>query len=74
MNVVGSSIAETVDAGVYTRTGAEIGVASTKAFTSQLAVFYLLALKIARERGMTPQDGRAFLAKLERIPEIMQKN
>ena len=73
VNVVGSSIAEAVDAGIYTRAGTEIGVASTKALTSQLAVFYLLALKLARERGMTPQDGRAFLAELERITEIMQK-
>ncbi len=72
VNVVGSSIAEMVDAGVYTRAGAEIGVASTKAFTSQLAVFYLLALKLARERGMTPGEGRAFLAELESIPELMQ--
>jgi glucosamine--fructose-6-phosphate aminotransferase (isomerizing) len=73
VNVVGSTIAGAVDAGVYTRAGVEIGVASTKAFTSQLAVFYLLALKLARERGMTPQEGRAFLAELESIPEIMQK-
>lgn len=72
VNVVGSSIAEAVDAGVYTRAGTEIGVASTKAFTAQLAIFYLLALKLARERGMTPQEGRSFLAELERIPEIMQ--
>lgn len=73
INVVGSSIAEAVDAGVYTRAGTEIGVASTKAFSSQLAVFYLLALKLARERGMTTQEGRAFLSELERIPEIMQE-
>ncbi len=72
VNVVGSSIAETVDAGVYTRAGTEIGVASTKAFTSQLAVFYLLALKLARERGMTAPEGKAFLYELESIPELMQ--
>jgi len=73
VNTVGSSIAEAVDAGVYTRAGFEIGVASTKAFTSQLAVLYLLALKLARTRGMTLQAGRAFLAELERIPEMMQR-
>ncbi len=73
VNVVGSSIAEIVDAGVYTRAGAEIGVASTKAFTSQLAVFYLLALKLARERGMTPEEGQVFLTELEQIPELMKQ-
>ncbi len=72
VNVIGSSIAETVDAGVYTRAGVEIGVASTKAFTSQLAVFYLLALKLARERGMTAPEGKTFLSELESIPELMQ--
>jgi glucosamine--fructose-6-phosphate aminotransferase (isomerizing) len=73
VNVVGSSIAEAVDAGVYTRAGTEIGVASTKSFTAQLAVFYLLALKLARERGMTAGEGRAYLSILEKIPELMQK-
>jgi glucosamine--fructose-6-phosphate aminotransferase (isomerizing) len=73
VKVVGSSIAEAVDAGVYTRAGTEIGVASTKSFTAQLAVFYLLALKLARERGMTAGEGRAYLSILEKIPELMQK-
>lgn len=73
INVVGSSIADQVDAGVYTRAGAEVGVASTKAFTAQLAIFYLIALKLARKRGMTPEEGRAFLTELERIPDLMKK-
>lgn len=73
VNVVGSAIAETVDAGVYARAGVEIGVASTKAFTAQLAVFYLLAIKFARERGMTAQEGRALIAEVEQIPDLMTK-
>jgi len=73
INVVGSAIAETVDAGVYARAGFEIGVASTKAFTAQLAVFYLLAIKLARERGMTPQKGKGLLTELEEIPNLMTK-
>lgn len=73
INVVGSAIALTVNAGVYTRAGVEIGVASTKAFIAQLAVFYLLAIKFARERGMTPQEGRAILQEIEGIPELMNR-
>lgn len=71
VNVVGSAIAEEVEAGVYARAGFEIGVASTKAFTAQLAVFYLLAIKLARERRMTSQEGQAVLAELEEIPDLM---
>lgn len=72
VNVVGSAIAEAADGGVYTRAGAEIGVASTKAFTAQLAVVYLLALKLARERGMQAERGRAYLHELNRIPDILK--
>lgn len=68
INVVGSAIAEEADAGVYTRAGVEIGVASTKAFTSQAIVFYLLALKLARERSMQIQEGREFIENLDEIP------
>lgn len=73
VNVVGSAIAETVDAGVYARAGFEIGVASTKAFTAQLAVFYLLAVKLARERGMTAQEGISIIAEFKQIPDLMAK-
>lgn len=73
VNVVGSAIVEEVDAGVYARAGAEIGVASTKAFTAQLAIFYLLAIKLARERGMTAGEGRALITELEQIPDLMNK-
>jgi glucosamine--fructose-6-phosphate aminotransferase (isomerizing) len=51
VNVVGSSIARISDAGAYTHAGPEIGVASTKAFTAQLAVLTMIALKIAQEKG-----------------------
>lgn len=50
-NVVGSSIARLTDAGVYTHVGVEIGVASTKAFTGQLAIIYMMALLIAKEKS-----------------------
>lgn len=50
-NVVGSSIARETDGGVYTHAGVEIGVASTKAFTAQVTVLTLLALKLAKEKG-----------------------
>lgn len=73
VNVVGSAIAETTDAGIYNRAGIEIGVASTKAFTSQLAAVYLLALKLARARGMSSQKGKEYIREIERLPELMKK-
>lgn len=57
VNVVGSTIARETQAGVYIHAGPEIGVASTKAFTSQLVVLSLLTLLIARERHMSKEDG-----------------
>ena len=53
-NVVGSSIARATHAGVYTHAGPEIGVASTKAFTAQVAVLTLLALELAQQKGTIP--------------------
>ncbi|GMQ95211.1 MAG: glutamine--fructose-6-phosphate transaminase (isomerizing) [Patescibacteria group bacterium] len=73
VNVVGSAIANETKAGVYTRAGAEIGVASTKAFTSQAAIFYLLALSLARGRSMQVGDGKKFIEHLEEIPDKMKK-
>lgn len=55
-NVVGSSIARETDAGVYTHAGPEIGVASTKAFSSQVVVLTMMALLLARKRGAMPQE------------------
>jgi len=57
-NVVGSTIARESDAGVYIHAGPEIGVASTKAFTSQLTVIALITLLLARQRNMSAAEGR----------------
>lgn len=69
-NVVGSSIARETDAGVYTHAGVEIGVASTKAFTAQVTVITLLALKLAKEKGMlSPALYLDLIKELAEIPE-----
>jgi glutamine---fructose-6-phosphate transaminase (isomerizing) len=70
VNVVGSSIARISDAGAYTHAGPEIGVASTKAFTAQLAVLTMIALKIGHMKG-TLDEGRYYqlLHELEEIPD-----
>lgn len=68
-NVVGSSIARENDTGAYTHAGPEIGVASTKAFTTQITVLTLMALRLARAKGtMTSEDYRLHLRQLELIP------
>lgn len=73
-NVVGSSISRTSHAGVYTHAGPEIGVASTKAFTAQLVVLCLMALKIGYEKG-TIEHKRylQLLHELEAIPEKVEE-
>jgi glucosamine--fructose-6-phosphate aminotransferase (isomerizing) len=68
-NVVGSTIARECGRGIYTHAGPEIGVASTKAFTSQLVVLSLLAIHLGRMRGMSLRAGLLFLDALERLPE-----
>ena len=69
-NVVGSSIARLSNGGVYTHAGPEIGVASTKAFTAQLAVLSLIGLKIAQEKGtITAQRFQHLLDELESVSE-----
>lgn len=69
-NVVGSSIARLSHAGAYTHAGPEIGVASTKAFTAQLAVLCLVGLKIAAEKGsITPQRFQHLLDELDQTPD-----
>ena len=68
-NVVGSSIARETAAGVYTHAGPEIGVASTKAFTSQLVVLALITLLVARRKSMSQVDGRAIAEELMAIPD-----
>jgi len=70
VNVVGSSIARTSHAGAYTHAGPEIGVASTKAFTAQLAVLTMIALKIAIEKkSIDPKRYQHLLNELQEIPE-----
>ncbi len=72
-NVVGSSIPRVSDATIYTRAGIEIGVASTKAFTTQIAVLYLLGVHLAQLRGTWPKEHlEERLEFLQRIPEQME--
>ncbi len=73
-NVVGSSIARETDAGAYTHAGPEIGVASTKAFTTQITVLSLIALRLSRAKGtMSSSDYRLHLQELELIPQKVEK-
>jgi len=72
-NVVGSSIARAVDGGVYLHAGPEIGVASTKAFTAQLAVLTLLAVYLGRMRHLSYHAGARILDELQAMPEILAK-
>ncbi len=69
VNVVGSSIARESDAGVYVHAGPEIGVASTKAFTSQLTVLALITLMVARARGMSEADGKILAQEIDALPD-----
>ncbi len=71
VNVVGSSIARVSNAGAYTHAGPEIGVASTKAFTAQLAVLTMIALKIAHEKGTI--DNKRFMHLLNQLHEVPDK-
>ena len=73
-NVVGSSIARETHAGAYTHAGPEIGVASTKAFTTQITVLSLIALKLAKEKGtLSKSQFHAYLQKMQLIPNKVQK-
>lgn len=73
-NVVGSSIARETNAGAYTHAGPEIGVASTKAFTTQITVLMLIALKLAKEKGVFSESKfREFLTELENIPAKVER-
>ncbi|HEY9053606.1 MAG TPA: glutamine--fructose-6-phosphate transaminase (isomerizing) [Rectinemataceae bacterium] len=72
-NVVGSTIARESDGGIYVHSGPEIAVASTKAFTSQLAAFYLFSLLMARMRHLSREEGSAFLAQLQSVPSLVAK-
>ncbi|WP_290661140.1 glutamine--fructose-6-phosphate transaminase (isomerizing) [Ignavibacterium sp.] len=72
-NAVGSSIARESDAGVYTHAGPEIGVASTKAFTSQLVVLALITLLIGRRKFLSREEGRKIAEELSIIPDKVEK-
>lgn len=67
-NVVGSSIPRETHAGVYTHAGPEIGVASTKAFTSQLVVLALITLNLARKKNMSLIDGQNIAKEMDKLP------
>ncbi len=72
VNVVGSTIARDTDAGVYIHAGPEIGVASTKAFTSQIAALLLISLSLGRMRNLSQVDGIKMANAMLKIPEQMQ--
>lgn len=72
-NAVGSSIARESNAGVYIHAGPEIGVASTKAFTSQLTVLALITLLISRKRSMSLIDGKVIANEMHTIPDKIKK-
>ena len=71
-NSVGSSIAREADGGIYQHVGPEIGVASTKAFTSQVLVGSMLALYLARQRDMSIDDGAKYVEALKEIPKLVE--
>jgi glutamine---fructose-6-phosphate transaminase (isomerizing) len=68
-NVVGSSLSRETDFGVYVHAGPEISVCSTKAFTAQVLATELLALRFARMRDLAANDGRLWVAALEKLPD-----
>jgi glutamine---fructose-6-phosphate transaminase (isomerizing) len=73
-NVVGSSIAREADGVIYTHAGPEIGVASTKAFITQLVVLSLISLWIGRARGVVSRDrGRELVAALKQLPALVEE-
>ena len=73
VNVVGSTIARESDGGIYLHAGPEIGVASTKAFTSQVVALALFTLKVARLHGMTQERGQEIARALAALPEQIQQ-
>jgi len=73
LNVRGSSISRVCDYVLYTEAGPEIAVASTKAYTTQLAVMYMLVAKMAQLRGVyTEEEVKAYIAELQKVPEKMK--
>ncbi|MHC4296147.1 MAG: glutamine--fructose-6-phosphate transaminase (isomerizing) [Planctomycetota bacterium] len=72
VNVVGSSIARTTDAGVYLHAGPEIGVASTKAFTGQVAVLTMLAIELGRRKHISSSDADGYVEELAKVPDKIE--
>ena len=72
-NMVGSSIAREADGGVYLHAGPEIGVASTKAFTSQTAVLTMLALYFARTRHLSSWQGQQIIGEMRKLPDVVRE-
>jgi len=72
VNVVGSSIARETDAGIYLHCGPEIGVASTKAFSSQLLVLIMAAMFVGRRRHLAPQEARELIGGLQAVPDLVR--
>ncbi len=73
VNVVGSSIARETHAGVYCHAGIEVGVASTKSFTSQLTILALMALLMGRSRDLSYEEGMSVIHGLENVPDQMRQ-
>jgi glucosamine--fructose-6-phosphate aminotransferase (isomerizing) len=73
VNVVGSTIARETDAGTYNHAGPEMGVASTKAFTSQVATLCLLTLMLGRQREMSFVMGKRIASELAKIPKLIER-
>ena len=73
VNVVGSTIARESDGGVYIHAGPEIGVASTKAFTSQVTVLAIMALLLGRMRAMSKDHGQELVRELQAIPDKVEQ-
>lgn len=73
VNVIGSSIAREVDAGIYNHVGPETAVASTKASTSQVLLQIMLAIYLGRMRGLTKLRGQEILKEIHKLPELIEK-
>src|SRR5256712_5060575 len=73
VNVVGSTIAREADGGIYLHAGPEVGVASTKAFTSQLVALLLLGLHLGRQRGLPVEEGRRLVEQLAGLPDLVAR-
>ena len=73
VNVVGSTIARESDGGIYLHAGPEIGVASTKAFTSQIVALVLLGLYLGRQRGLPVEQGRRLVEQLAGLPDLVAR-